>query len=115
MAQYNHYMEELDIKETDYPFNAKELDKNGEFMIEDFFDLNYTLACIIYSHLRYFKDNCMIAHPTYMTYEEWCKIIDKMINAFKIYIQKDFSSKNKVKQMRYGIKLFAKYFYELWY
>lgn len=126
MLKYNHYLKELGIKETDYPFGDNgyeegdsryEEDEEG-FRSSEFWSLDFTLACYIYSHLCYFRDNCLVGHPTYMTFEQWQVIINKMIKAFELYIKPDneiIPSKNKQKQINYGMKLFIKYFGHLWY
>lgn len=63
---YNHYLKELGIEATDFPFycgNYKyKIDKEG-FRSSDFFSLDYSLACYIYSHLCYFRDYCLCGHP----------------------------------------------------
>ena len=64
---YNHYLAELGIKSTDFPFYScgdyrYEIDKEG-FRSSDFFSLDYSLACYIYSHLCYFRDNCLYGYP----------------------------------------------------
>ena len=126
MLKYNHYLKELGIKETDYPFgdeDEKEIDPRYEedeegFTSSEFWSLDFTLACYVYSHLCYFRDNCLVGYPAYMTFEQWQAIINKMIKAFELYIKPDneiIPSKNKQKQMNYGMKLFIKYFGHLWY
>lgn len=135
MLKYNHYLKELGIKETDYPFGDNgyeegdsryEEDEEG-FRSSEFWSLDFTLACYIYSHLCYFRDNCLVGHPAFLTEEKWDEILNKMIKAFKLYIepneddffiskeQKEIISKNKQKQINYGMKLFVKYFPHLWY
>ncbi len=64
---YNHYLKELGIEETDFPFAHNndcryQIDKEG-FRSSDFFSLDYALACYIYSHLCYFRDNCLYGYP----------------------------------------------------
>ena len=127
MLSYNHYLEELGIKKTDFPFGNEnddpryDVDEEG-FRECEFWSLDYSLACYIYSHLCYFRDYCLCGHPLYVTEEQWEKILDKMIKAFRLYIEPDETdytkseeekkqiSKNKQKQITYGMKLFIKYF-----
>jgi len=64
---YNHYLKELGIKKDDFPFACNgdyryEIDKEG-FRHSDFFSLDYSLACYIYSHLCYFRDYCLCGYP----------------------------------------------------
>lgn len=70
---YNHYLAELGIKPTDFPFYScgdyrYEINKEG-FRSSDFFSLDYSLACYIYSHLCYFRDNCLCGYPRMPYYE----------------------------------------------
>jgi hypothetical protein len=70
--KFNHYYKELGLKETDFPFEKSEdiCDRNIEneegFSEIEFFSLDYSLALYIYSRLRYFQDNCLIACPMNM-------------------------------------------------
>lgn len=132
MLKYNKYLKELGIKENDFPFAKVEgdprysEDEDG-FRDCEFFNMDATLAMIIYSHLCYFKEHCLYGSPGYMEPEKWAAIIDKMIEAFKLYIIEDGSykcnnevqrriiSKNRKKKINYGMKLFVKYFGDLWY
>ena len=134
--KFNHYLEELGIKSTDFPFGNDDClddprykeDEEG-FKNAEFWSLDFTMACYIYSHLCYFKDYCLVGYPAGLTGEKWEEILNKMIKAFKLYIEPDnneddlllsneqrrIKSKNKQKQITYGMKLFIKYFSNLWY
>lgn len=127
MIKLNHYLRELGINEDSFPFNEPEdprysPDEEG-FVPAEFFSLDYSLALYIYSHLRYFKDNCLVGYPGCMTFEEWSDTLDKMIKAFELIIKDDDqyplwdkqSSKRRARQINHGLKLFAKYFRHLWY
>lgn len=134
MVNYNHYLKELGIKETDYPFNKEDVvepsrylpDEEG-FVPAEFFSLDYSMALYIYSHLCYFRDNCLVGYPAGMTFEKWENILDTMIEAFKLIIVKDDKetklydeafkeySKRKQRKIRQGLRYFGKYFYCLWY
>lgn len=56
-----------------------------------------------------------------MTQEQWDKCLDDMITAFKLLVEKEnynltkIQSKNKEKKIKYGLRLFAKHFNNLWY
>ena len=131
--KFNHYYAELGLKETDFPFEKNEdiLDRNLEdeegFSGTEFFSLDYSLALYIYGRLCYFRDYCLCGYPAGLTMEQWKDIINKMIKAFKLYIQQEDidytksmkerhkASKNRQKQINYGMKLFIKYFGSLWY
>lgn len=127
MLQLNKYLKELGIDENYWLFRDKQLndnrykpDENG-FIPAEFWNLDSTLAMYIYSHLCYFRDNCNVGHPGNMSEEKWNKILDDMITAFKLLIEKDetdyhsIESKNRQKKIRYGLRLFIKYLYDLWY
>lgn len=133
--KFNHYYKELGLTEYDFPFEKHEdiLDRNIEdeegFTRTEFFSLDYSLALYIYGRLRYFQDHCLVGAPTYMTFEQWSEIINKMITAFRLYITDEEKpdkflmseseykklSKNRQKKINYGMRLFIKYFGHLWY
>lgn len=127
MLQLNKYLKELGIDENYWLFRDKQLNDNrykpdeDGFIPAEFWNLDSTLAMYIYSHLCYFRDNCNIGHPGNMSEEKWNKILDDMIIAFKLLIEKDetgyhsIESKNRQKKIRYGLRLFIKYLYDLWY
>lgn len=131
--KYTHYYEELGLTPEDFPFeryndicDRNVPDKEGFSEIE-FFSLDYSLALYIYGRLRYFQDNCLYGCPNGMTQKEWENILEKMIKAFKLYCtcenndilfseqEKKARSKNRQKQINYGMRLFIKYFQCLWY
>lgn len=121
--KFNHYYAELGLKPTDFPFEGEEdiLNRNEEdeegFSGTEFFSLDYSLALYIYGRLCYFRDHCLVGNPVSMSFEQWSDIIDKMIKGFELYVKRDEStlSKNQIKQMNYGMRLFIKYFHDLWY
>ena len=127
MLQLNKYLKELGIDENYWLFRDKQLNDNrykpdeDGFIPAEFWNLDSTLAMYIYSHLCYFRDNCNVGHPGNMSEEKWNKILDDMIIAFKLLIEKDetdyhsIKSKNRQKKIRYGLRLFIKYLYDLWY
>lgn len=127
MLQLNKYLKELGIDENYWLFRDKQLNDNrykpdeDGFIPAEFWNLDSTLAMYIYSHLCYFRDNCNVGHPGNMSEEKWNKILDDMITAFKLLIERDetdyhsIESKNRQKKIRYGLRLFIKYLYDLWY
>ena len=136
MVHYNHYLKELGIKETDFPFekedvvepNRYDADEEG-FRPAEFWSLDYTLALYIYSHLCYFRDYCLVGGPMGMDFKEWKHIIDEMIEGFKLYIIEDNThtdytlteeqrhkvSKRRCRKINKGFRNFIKYFGHLWY
>ena len=127
MLQLNKYLKELGIDENYWLFRDKQLNDNrykpdeDGFIPAEFWNLDSTLAMYIYSHLCYFRDNCNVGHPGNMSEDKWNKILDDMITAFKLLREKDetdyhsIESKNRQKKIRYGLRLFIKYLYDLWY
>lgn len=124
MLQLNKYLRELGIDENYWLFKDEEDDSykpdEDGFVNAETFNLDATLSMIIYSYLCYFRDNCLVGHPGCMTFEKWKEIIDKMIEAFKLQIDLDenidnINSKNKQKKINYGMRLFIKYYNDLWW
>lgn len=123
MLQLNKYLRELGIDENYWLFKDEEdgrykPDEDG-FVNAETFNLDATLSMIIYSYLCYFRDNCLVGYPGSMTFEKWKEIIDKMIEAFKLQLELDgkiyLPSKNKRKKINYGMRLFIKYYNDLWW
>ena len=125
MLKLNKYLRELGIDENFYLFDEKmkqldcryKEDENG-FVSAECWNLDTTFAMYIYSHLCYFRDNCNYGHPGNLSEEQWNNILNKMIEGFRLLITRkkdDIPSKTKEKKIKYGIRLFAKYFSALWY
>ena len=137
ILKLNKYLKELGIDEHNWLFNkeTQEIDDRYKpdeegFIDAEHFSLDYSLSLYIYSQLCYFRDHCLVTHPTYMTFEQWKDIVDKMIEAFKLQILEDNTwdrfqypdeaerikaSKNRQKKINYGMRLFIKYYNHLWY
>lgn len=125
MLKLNKYLRELGIDENFYLFDEKmkqldcryKEDENG-FVPAECWNLDTTFAMYIYSHLCYFRDNCNYGYPGNLSEEQWNNILNKMIEGFRLLItreENDIPSKTKEKKIKYGIRLFAKYFSALWY
>ena len=125
MLYPNKYLKEIGIDENYWLFKDR---KNGDkkcipdedgFVEAELFNLDSTFSMYIYSHLCYFRDHCLVGHPSSMTFEQWKEIINKMIEAFKLQIDLDSSidlpSKNRRKKINYGMRLFIKYYNCLWW
>lgn len=159
MLTLNKYLRELGIDENTWPFDEIKLNQDrknkhqhydGRYVEEDgmvdaeTFNLSTTLAMIIYSYLCYFRDGglkwgypvCFNFKngkelPKGQGYDRWCKIIDRMIESFRMLIKYDeeapdileYSDKERWKKdivkynkkINYGLRLFAKYFSDLWW
>ena len=66
--------------------------------------------------------------PCGMTHEQWEGIVNSMIEAFKLMIVEDneskwlmtkkeqyHHSKNRMKKINHGLRMFIKYYHNLWY
>ena len=136
MVQLNKYLKEIGIDENYWLFDQKTKsiddrynpDEEG-FVDAEFFSLDTSLSLYIYSQLCYFREYCSYCSvPMGMEEEKWHSILNKMIEAFKLMIIDDGKnidfvdprtreqySKNKEKKIRYGLRLFIKYYRCLWY
>ena len=132
----NKYLRELGIDENYWLFDKKNQgdpryvpDEEG-FIDAEHFSLDTSLSLYIYSQLCYFRDYPMTCGtPMGMTHEQWENIVDAMIEAFRLLIiEEDYSdrwsmtdkqwkqqSKNKRKKINYGLRMFIKYYNNLWY
>lgn len=120
MITLNKYLRELGLNDNDYPFkkeNKRDYPHNG-FVEANYYDLRYTMALRIYSDLCYFKDYASkIGYPYQCgSMEKWLELLDKMIEAFKLIITVNEVelSKTQIKKIRYGLRLFTKYYFDLW-
>ena len=125
MIQLNKYLREIGIDENYWLFDkgmqmidSRYTPDEDGFVNAETFNLDMSLSMYIYSQLCYFRDNCLNGYPSSMTFEEWKSIIDKMIEAFKLQITEKNNyeiSKNKQKKINYGMRLFIKYYNNLWW
>lgn len=134
MVKLNKYLRELGIDENHWLFNKEDIetdiryqeDEEG-FKDAEFFSLDNSLSLYIYSQLCYFREHCLVGYPAYLGEEKWKEILDKMIEAFRLMIigeeiyyhgndkEKKILSKNAQKKINYGMRLFIKYYHDLWY
>lgn len=132
---FNKYLEKLGITEDKYwvysgeekDFDPRYQPDEDGFIEADCWNLNTTLAMINYSYLCYFRDHCLHCYPPNITFEQWCKKIDIMIKAFELILKDEDieeykspqerikASKNRYKQIKYGLRLYAQYFMDLWW
>lgn len=124
MLHLNKYLKELGINESYWLFDKQTIERDNRykpdeegFINAEMFNLDVSLSMYIYSQLCYFRDHCLVGHPNFMTFEQWEDTIDKMIEAFKLQIIEDNNilSKNKQKKIKYGMRLFIKYYNHLWF
>jgi hypothetical protein len=132
----NKYLRELGIDENYWLFSKSNQgdpryvpDEEG-FVDAEHFNLDTSLSLYIYSQLCYFRDYPMTCGtPMGMTHEQWENTVNAMIEAFRLLIiEEDYSdrwimtdkqwkqqSKNKRKKINYGLRMFIKYYNNLWY
>ena len=132
----NRYLKELGIDENYWLFNKSNQDDSRYvpdeegFVDAEHFSLDTSLSLYIYSQLCYFRDYPMTCGtPCGLTHEKWEEIVNTMIEAFRLLIvEEDYSerwtmseqewrhkSKNKQKKINYGLRMFIKYYSNLWY
>lgn len=104
-------------------------DKEG-FCEREFFNLDYTLSLYIYSKLCYFREyiadiaipGCLISHSLERNEENqqkdselWKKILDEIIEGFKLSIIGDVSDSEVRYKITHARRLLAEYWDCLWY
>lgn len=132
----NKYLRNIGINENTYwvikdkvegDFRYEE-DEDG-FVEAETWNLNITLAMMNYSYLCYFREHCLKGCPCTLTFEKWKEYIDKMIDAFELIItdkdepdickvgNEEFKrlSKRRNKRINFGLRLYVKYFNDLWW
>lgn len=134
-VKINKYLRNIGINENTYWIMSENHDGDSRykededgFINAETWNLNTTLAMINYSYLCYFREHCMYAYPADLTFEKWQEYVDKMIKAFELMLKEDDYwdlaksneenikiSKNIQKQIKFGLRLFAKYFNSLWW
>lgn len=128
MIPINKYIRELGYSEKSYPFNEQTPSQEDGFYCEDFYNLDTTLALIIYSYLCYFREHiakgicpgCFAYDKNWERNDEegtkkWLETLDDMILGFKIFLKEGMNSKTEDKKMKFGMRQFIKYFGCLWY
>ena len=127
MIKLNKYLKEIGIDENYWLFKEDRQEDEDGFVYCEFFNLDTTMAMYIYSHLCYFREHCNIAFPGGLDEKQWNHILDSMIEAFKLQIVRDdtidikdekeryYTSKNREKKIKFGMRMFIKYFGALWY
>ena len=78
--------------------------------------LKTTIAKFILPRLKHFKER-HFDHPCDITFEKWNEILDKMIFSFEYYANDklEIVSEENFEKVEEGIKLFARYFGDLWW
>ena len=89
--------------------------KFDKIKMSEIYDLYGTIAEFVLPRLKLFKEKT-ISYPLNMTEKEWDKKLQKMIDAFDLIVKEDMKIYNEkeIKKIEKGLKLFAKYFRDLW-
>ena len=113
----------LYLKTTDkrYKKYNKQLKKYG-FCDSETWNLDAVIAEFILPRLKRFREVTNGYSKDFSNYDEWYEVLDKMIFSFEwiltyAYSVGDLSNeeyKNSLKKYDEGMKLFAKYFRNLW-
>ena len=130
----NRFLKEIGINEDYWLFNEENKDDlryipdEEGFVDAEHFSLDTSLSLYIYSQLCYFREYPIkCGTPIGLTHKKWIEIVDAMIEAFKLMLVEDtnpqtrskkeqyYFSKNRRKKINYGLRLFIKYFNNLWY
>mgnify|MGYP001193199122 CR=1 FL=1 len=88
--------------------------ENG-FKAEEWFGFNYHHALWVLPRLTYLRDH-HLGYPTELgSDEEWVTVLDKMIVAFELYAEDKIKiSTSELEQAEEGLRLFAKFYPNLW-
>jgi len=86
---------------------------------EDLWNLDITIAKFILPKLIKFKEKTFCFPCSLNDVKEWHKILDKMIYSFSMikntFKEDGFYSNEEIKKIDQGLRLFAKYYHDLWW
>ena len=87
------------------------------FYDKETWNLDYTIAKFILPRLKRFRDVTICYPPELKSFDEWQKILDKMIWSFESMINDydDALDPEQSKKQQEGLDLFSKYFADLWW
>lgn len=108
------------IKENDPRFeDFKKQRLERGFDSSELWSLDCTIAKFIAPRLKAFKEVSCEDHPGSLTVKEWQDILDAMIEGFEIYPDHfnwaQEEQEANWKKVDKAMKLFHKYFFNLWY
>lgn len=131
MIKINKYLKDLGLTQDDLPgyykpnpkidsskpsqdiWNA-DINEYG-FSSREFFNLDHTFDLLIYPRLCYFREFCNNCHPGGMTKEQWNKILDTMIEGFKLSLIGKVDKVKQQKKIKKAREYFARYYNCLWF
>ena len=86
---------------------------------EDLWNLDITIAKLVLPKLIRFREKTCSFPANLSKFEEWHKILNKMIYSFSMikdrFKKKAFYSNKEIKKIDQGLKLFVKYYHDLWW
>jgi hypothetical protein len=81
---------------------------------EEIYNLDTTIAAFVLPRLKAYRERYATkGHPSELTNEQWCAIIDKMIAAFEAHSGRR-ATPDDLEAAQEGLHLFATYFGHLW-
>jgi hypothetical protein len=92
---------------------AKERAERG-FDDTETWNLNCVIAKFLVPRLEAFKER-HICHPSALTMEEWDCVLQKIIDGFKEMENYDDITNFDYDKVRKGLKLFRKWYFDLWW
>ena len=118
MIKHSKYLKEIGVDPME-GFDEKDprykLDKELGFAQSETWNLYYSLALEIYPRLCYFREQTLASPIEVDSKEEWDEILGKMIHAFKLILTDDRRDDEKFKEVEEGLRLFAKWYFALWW
>lgn len=118
MIKHSKYLKEIGVdpmKGVVKEDPRYKIDKELGFAQFETWDLSYSLALEIYPRLCYFREHTLGYPPGVDSEEEWGKILDKMIHAFKLILTDNRYRGEDLEAIEEGLRLFAKWYLALWW
>lgn len=91
---------------------AKQREERG-FDDTETWSLSTTIAKILIPRLKVFKETT-VSYPMGLTPEKWNDIIQEMIDGFEEVLKQDDWDNFDYKKIERGLKMFKKYYMDLW-
>jgi hypothetical protein len=109
---FNYYPSNLSVLWRDI-LNATYYRIKYGFNPEETWDLSYHQVKWLLPRLKYFRKKCCTFPANLNSCEEWEAILDKIIQAFSIYLEEDPGDIDL--RVEEGLDLYRKYFFYLWW
>lgn len=120
MSRKNYYGHAFELSKDDERLEKfKQQRKDWGFDDTETWNLNTTIIKFALPRLKRFKEITFAYPAEFKDMEEWYKTLDKMINAFQVWLDDEYWFKENQdtlgKQVEEGFELFHKYFNALWW